>query len=42
MTDKDWQSLINKTIKAKQKYLDLLEEAEDEYLKRFWSQPFEC
>ena len=42
MTDKQWQSVINKCRKSGDEHLRLLKIAEDEYIKRYGHNPSEC
>lgn len=39
MTDKKFQDLINRTVKAKHKHAELLKQAEAEYEKRYGNNP---
>lgn len=41
MTDKQWQLVINKCVKAGNKHLTLLKIAEDEYIRRYGHNPSE-
>lgn len=41
MTDKQWQSVINKCRKAGDKHFMLLKIAEDEYIRRYGHNPSE-
>ena len=41
MTNKQWQSLINRCIKAGEEHLRLLKKAEDEYIRRYGHNPSE-